>query len=253
MRKESVTVLIPAYNEEKVIKNTVLELKHYLASLTAKSNLDSYEIIVCINGSNDKTEEICKALSKQHKEIRYFSIKNKGMGIALREGVKRAKKDIITFVAADGEVLNCFIEMAVKEMKNYDFLSGSRYLVKKQVRGSSFARRFLSIGYSYFIRMFFSPRFTEVGTIKVFRRKWGQKVIKQCKRDDPSWQVEMLYLASRDKLKLKEIPVYIKIKRASSESKASVLKEIYYFFKITAKYSLLLRWHQIKKLLGIKH
>lgn len=251
-KAESITVLIPAYNEEKVIKRTALELKTFLGSLKRKSKIDSYEIIVCINGSNDGTEKLCRTLSKQHSEIRYISTNKKGMGIALRLGVKAAKKDIITFVAADGEVLNDFIEVAVKEMKSHDFLSGSRYLVKRQTRGSSLLRGFLSAGFSYFIRIFFSWKLTEVGTIKVFRRDWSQKIIGKCKRDDSSWQVEMLYHALSSGLDISEIPVHIKIKRASSESKVNIFKEVSAFFRITVKYSALLRLHQIKSFLKIK-
>src|SRR3989344_3268358 len=235
MPKESLTVLIPAYNEEKVIRTTAIELKAYLDSLKHKNLISEFEIIICVNGSTDNTEKIAKELSKKYKEIRYVSTKGKGMGLALREGVKMARKDIITFIAADGEVLNQFIERAISMLKNYDFISGSRYLVKSQIRGSSLSRRFLSIGFSYLIRIFFSQKFTEVGTIKVFRRNWAQKIIGECRRDDPSWQVEMLYYALTSNLRIGEIPVYIKIKRASDESKVRIFKEVYYFFKITAK------------------
>ncbi|MEK6886802.1 MAG: glycosyltransferase family 2 protein [Nanoarchaeota archaeon] len=253
MSKESITVLIPAYNEENVISITTLELKTYLDSLKHKNLISEFEIIICVNGSTDNTEKIANELSKKYKEIRYFAIKGKGMGLALREGIRRAKKDIITFIAADGEVLNQFIEQAISALKAYDFISGSRYLIKSQVRGSNLARRFLSIGFSYFIRIFFSWNFTEVGTIKVFRRNWAQKISRKCKRDDPSWQVEMLYYALTSNLRVKEIPVCIKIKRASDESKVRIFKEIYFFFKITVKYSILLRLYQIKKMLGFKY
>ena len=173
------------------------------------------------------------------------------MGLALREGIKRASKDLITFVAADGEVLNDFIERAVGVLRDYDFVSGSRYLVKSQVRGSSFLRRFLSISFAFFIRVFFSTQLSEVGTVKAFRRGWAQQIVGKCKRDDPSWQVEILYYAFRDRLRVKEVPVYIEIKREGGESKVKVLGEIFSFMKVTLRYGLLLRWSQLKSLLNV--
>lgn len=250
MSKTSISVLIPAYNEEKVIEDTVLELKKYLSSLKTKKLISSYEVIISVNGSSDRTEAIAKKLSKKYSELKYVSTKKKGMGLALRNGVKAASKDLITFVAADGEVLNGFIERAIKVLRKYDFVSGSRYLVKNQIRGSNFLRMFLSMGFALFIRLFFSSNFTEVGTTKVFKREWGQKIIEDCTRNDASWQVEILFHALKNRLKIKEIPVYIKIKRGGRESKVKVIREIYSFFKTTLKFSIMLRFYQIKRVLG---
>lgn len=251
MSVASITVLIPAYNEEKVIENTALELREYLSSLKSKGLISSYEIIISVNGSADKTETIARGLSKRYKEVRSIATKKKGMGIALRNGVKAASKDLITFIAADGEVLNDFIERAILALRKYDFVSGSRYLVKNQIRGSNFLRMFLSIGFAFFIRTFFSAQFSEVGTIKAFKREWARNIIDECRRDDASWQVEMLYYALRSRLKIKEIPVYIKIKRGGRESKVRVLREVYSFFKTTLKFSIALKWYKFKRFFGM--
>jgi len=245
---KSVTVLIPAYNEEKVIRKTVECLDSYLRSLVKIKLIPTYEVIVCINGTTDNTESIVKDISAQHREIRYIVMKDKGMGVALNEGVKAAKKDLVTFIAADGEVLNDFIGRSIKEFEKHDFISCSRYLVKKQTRGSSFLRRLLSIGYAYFIRFFFSNKFTEVGTVKVFKRIWIQRVAKKCKQKDYSWQLEILYHALKDKLRIKEIPVYIKIKRESSQSKVKIINETFSFLKTTLYFIIKLRVYQIRNL-----
>lgn len=251
--RPSISVLIPAYNEERVIGRTVLDLKSYLDSLKARGVLESYEIIVCINGTVDRTEEIVKGISEKYEggTVKFFSINGKGMGLALREGIKKSSKEMITFVAADGEVLNDFIERAVMALRDYDFVSGSRYLVKSQVRGSSFLRRFLSISFAFFIRLFFSTQLSEVGTVKAFRREWAQRIVGQCKRDDPSWQVEILYYAFRDGLRVKEVPVYIEIRRKGGESKVKVVREVFSFMGITLKCGLSLRWNQLKSLLKV--
>ena len=67
----TISVLIPAYNEEKVIQSTVVELNDHLSSLKTREILDSYEIIVCINGTVDRTGEIVERLSFFNKRKRY--------------------------------------------------------------------------------------------------------------------------------------------------------------------------------------
>lgn len=251
--QSSITVLIPAYNEEKVIKKTVLDLFNYLSPLKRKKKIGSFEIIICINASRDKTEEIAKRLSKKYKEIKYLSIRERGLGIALKKGIEKSSKDIIvSFIPADGEVLNEFIERAILALKECDFVNGSRYLVKSQIRGSSVRRRLLSIGFAFLVHNFFSKDLSEVGAVKVFKRKWAQKIIKKCKRDDASWQMEILYYALRDNLKIKEIPIKIEIKRKSSESKIRIARESLSFLKTTLYFWLALRFYEIKKLLGFK-
>ncbi len=248
----TLSVLIPAYNEEKVIKNTTLELKDYLESIKSRKLISSYEIIICINNSKDKTEEISKTLSKKYSTINYFTIKKKGMGLALREGIKRASKDLITFTAADGEILNGFIEKAIIALRKYDFINGSRYLIKAQIRGSNFLRMFLSVCFAFVIKFFFSTKFSEVGTTKAFKREWSKTIINKCRRDDSSLQVEILYYSLIDRLKTKEIPIYIEIKRETPHSKVRIINETWSFFKTTLRFALRLRWYQFKRFLGFK-
>lgn len=251
--QNSVTVLIPAYNEEEMLEKTTLELLDYLKSLKRKKVIGSFEIIICINASTDKTEYISRKLSKEYEEIRYFSIKERGMGIALRRGVEKASKNIIvSFIPADGELLNDFIEDVIPILKQYDFICGSRYLIKLQGISSGVRRSILSRGFAFIFRNLFSRKFTEVGTAKIFFRKWGQKVIRKCKRKDASWQVEILYYAMKDNLKIKEIPVTFKVKREKGKSKIRLFREGWSFFKITLMYSILLRIDRIKKFLGLK-
>jgi len=251
--KRSVSVLIPAYNEEELIKRTAIELLSYLNSLKKKRKIDSFEIIICINASTDKTEEIAKELSKKHKEIKYFSTPKRGLGIALRKGIEKASKEIIvSFIPADGEVLNDFIKGAVLLIDDYDFLSGSRYLVKSQIRGSSVKRRILSICLAWIIHNFFSRKLSETGTVRIFKKKWAQKAAKECKRDDSSWQIEILYHALNDNLKIKEIPVKIRIKREGGKSKIRIVRETWSCFKTILYFWFALRIHRIKKFLGFK-
>ncbi len=233
MESPSLTILIPAYNEEKLLESTVLNLKLYLDALKSKQALSSYEIIICINASTDKTEEIAQKLSSE--EVRYFTIPQKGMGIALTEGLKRAKSQIITFISADGEILLDFIDTALPLMSEYQLLNCSRFITS-QPHGSGFVRSFLSQSFREFFRLMFKYKFTEVGSGKVFRRDAADILIPHLRRYDGSWQMDVLYYALKYKLKVSEIPLNVRINRPSSESKAHLLEDSWYFFSTCLKY-----------------
>ena len=235
--ENSLTVLIPAYNEEKLLEKTALGLKKYLDSLKEQKIISFYEIIICVNASTDNTEKISKELSQKYPEIIYFHTPKKGMGIALTEGLKRAKNEIITFVSADGEILTDFIEEAVPLMKEYQLLNCSRFLTK-QPHGNSFMRSFLSQTFREFFRIMFKYKFTEVGSVKVFRKDAAKILIPHLKRYDGSWQMDVLYHALKNKLKVKEINLKVQINRPSSESKAHLFKDSWSFFKTCLKYGL---------------
>jgi glycosyltransferase involved in cell wall biosynthesis len=82
-----ISVVIPAYNEEKYITNTLLSLQ--------KQKTKDVEIIVVDNNSTDKTAAISKKYAKVIKE------KRQGIGIARNSGARIAKGKIIVFLDAD--------------------------------------------------------------------------------------------------------------------------------------------------------
>ena len=70
----NVCIVIPAYNEEKRIDNTLKKYGEYFQDLKKKKFLD-FEILIVINNTQDKTEEIVKKFQKEFNEIRYLNFK----------------------------------------------------------------------------------------------------------------------------------------------------------------------------------
>lgn len=91
-----VTILIPAFNEEKNIAHTIKGLENFRDTFCQKNQLD-LGIIVIDDGSKDKTGK--KAIDAGVEVIQLKQ--NKGKGNALREGLKKADGDIIVFLDAD--------------------------------------------------------------------------------------------------------------------------------------------------------
>jgi len=85
-----VSLIIPAYNEEKIIEQVITKVKQ----VTAIS-----EILVVDDGSRDNTAQIVSNLDV--KLIRHPY--NKGNGAAIKTGLRAASGDIVLFMDADGQ------------------------------------------------------------------------------------------------------------------------------------------------------
>jgi polyisoprenyl-phosphate glycosyltransferase len=114
-----ISIVIPAFNEEIIIQNTVKRCYNALASIEC----ENYEVIVVDDCSNDNTAELAKnagATVIKHPH-------NAGYGRSLKDGIKIAKNDIIVITDADGtypleEIPNLFNEYK----KGFDMVVGAR-------------------------------------------------------------------------------------------------------------------------------
>ena len=91
--KPLVSVLIPAYNEEKVIAGTV--------SSILRSHYRKLEVIIVDDGSKDKTRQVSRQIAKRSNRVRFFRINNGGKSAAINHGIHRAKGEVIVSIDAD--------------------------------------------------------------------------------------------------------------------------------------------------------
>ena len=116
-----VSILIPVFNEEKILEQTALRLHDYLKKLDIK-----HEILVTSNGSTDKTVSIGKKLDDEYSWFRFFSIPQKSVGKAFANGVKEAKGEYIISQDADLSSDIEFILHAVGLLQYCDMVIGSK-------------------------------------------------------------------------------------------------------------------------------
>jgi glycosyltransferase involved in cell wall biosynthesis len=117
------SVVIPAYNEEKgiaEIANRVLKVKPELE----KVGIDELELLVVDDGSRDRTAEVASGISGVTL-VRHP--KNKGYGAALKTGFSQARGELIGFLDADGTYPpEYFPKLCVSAMNGSDLVIGSR-------------------------------------------------------------------------------------------------------------------------------
>jgi len=117
-QKTNLSIIIPAYNEEKSIKETINGLEKELAKL----NLN-YEIIVVNDASTDKTGDVLKEISGIQIINHPY---NKGYGASLKAGIGKAKFENLLFFDADGQHKPEYISEMIKYVDEFDLISGVR-------------------------------------------------------------------------------------------------------------------------------
>jgi glycosyltransferase involved in cell wall biosynthesis len=87
----SISVVVPSYNAEHTILQTVESVQ--------KQTLSNIEIIIINDGSTDRTLELLQSITDQRLKI--FSYKNGGLPVARNRGISHAKGEFISFIDAD--------------------------------------------------------------------------------------------------------------------------------------------------------
>ena len=204
------SIVIPAYNEEKRIGKTLNSYSKYFNSLVKRDKLD-YEILVVINNTTDRTKEIVKKIQKKNRKIRYLDLRQGGKGYAIIEGFKDAlkrKNDLIGFVDSDMSTPPEEYARLALQMKNYDGIIASRYLPGAIVKPKPTTQRMISSRiYNLWIRALFLMPYhdTQCGA-KVFKREAIAKVVGKLIITKWAFDVDLLYNLRKYGFKIKETP-----------------------------------------------
>lgn len=112
------SIVVPAFNEEKYIANCLEALEKYLPS-------EVIEIIVVDNASTDKTAKI----AKKFKQVKVVKEKKKGVSYARQKGLMEAKGKYVAFIDADTQITPNWYKQVKKELSKKDVvcLSGPSY------------------------------------------------------------------------------------------------------------------------------
>jgi dolichyl-phosphate beta-glucosyltransferase len=201
------SVIVPAYNEEKRLPQTLREIDKYL-----KKQNYNYEIIAVSGGSTDKTVEVTKNLKPEIKNLEVLELTEKrGKGFCVKQGILKAKGKYRIFTDADNSTSVDQVEKMWPEFeKGFDVVIGSR-----DIKGAILAvpqpwyRRILGNTFNLLTKIIsgiWGIPDTQCG-FKGLSERAAKDIFSKAVIDRFAFDVELLTIAKKLGYKIKEVPV----------------------------------------------
>lgn len=204
------SVIIPAYNEEKRIEHTLLDVDQYLE----KQNYE-YEILVVDNGSNDRTVDVVKKLEATTVQNAHILeqppvVPGNNKGNAVRKGIMAAQGEYVVFMDADNATPIHEIEKFWPQLeKGIEVVIGSRYQDPSTVKiKQPFYKILLSRLSNMLIQIVLIPHIkdTQCG-FKAFKTSAAKEIFKNLTIFGWAFDMELLAIALKLSYRIKEVPV----------------------------------------------
>lgn len=216
------SLVIPAYNEEKIIESTVRSCAEYLEGRFP----GDWELVVVSDGSTDGTAGILARLKAEYPRLVTAGYaQNRGKGYAVKTGMLAAQGDCVVFTDADlaygtgivGEIADRLFETGS------DAVIGSRAAAKDGYAGYTPLRKFMSKTYLLVVRLLTGfPWSDSQSGIKCFTRGAAQTIFSRLTLDGFSFDLEALTIAACHSMRVAEQPAVILNHR---DSKVSPLRD----------------------------
>ena len=199
------SIVIPAYNEERRLPQTLRRVREYLSTRPA-----SAEVIVVDDGSSDRSAAVVEEWRSKFAGLRLLSNgRNRGKGYSVRHGMLEARGRIVLFTDAD---LSAPIEEADKllaALGDYEVAIGSRGVDPSLIEvHQSPLRELAGKVFNAVVRAVTGLDFTDTQCgFKAFVREHARIVFEQQRIERFGFDPEILFLAKRHGLRAIEIPV----------------------------------------------
>jgi dolichyl-phosphate beta-glucosyltransferase len=223
MKNTDLSIIIPAFNEEKRLRDSLAEILEKAGAV-----FPSIELIVVDDGSTDETSAIAEVFIKSGSNPgRVIRIpENRGKGYAVKKGLLAASGSLALMTDADLSTPIEELERLVQllEQRNADMVIGSRGLSASDVRvHQPWYREYGGKAFNFFVRAvtFLPYRDTQCG-FKLFNLSSCRGIFEQLRVNRFAFDVEILFLAEKAGLKVVEEPV---IWRHSEGSKVNMLPD----------------------------
>jgi len=218
------SIIIPAYNEENRLPNTLEQVFHFLEKQSYAS-----EVIVVENGSTDKTFEFAQRLTQQHKNLRVIHNEERGKGGAVLRGVREALGEYVFICDADLSMpvaeISKFLPPALTD---FDIAIGSREAPGAVRYNEPYYRHLTGRVFNMLIRLMVLPDLqdTQCG-FKCLRAGVARDIFPFQTLTGWAFDVELLYIAYLHGYRILEIPIdwYF-----NADSKVRVLRDSWRMF-----------------------
>lgn len=199
-RNRTVSLVIPAYNEEETIAQVVEEFRQ-------EPHLD--EIVVVDNNCKDRTAELAAKAG-----ARVVAESRPGYGAALLAGMDAAKGELLVLVEADGSFRARDVVKLLVYLDDADMVMGTRTTRQMVEQGANmrFLLRWGNVFMAKFLQLCWlrpsEPRFTDVGcTFRALARATFARIRPRLRQTGPAFSPEMMCAALQERCRVLEVPV----------------------------------------------
>ncbi|XP_037959514.1 dolichol-phosphate mannosyltransferase subunit 1 [Teleopsis dalmanni] len=202
------SILLPTYNEKDNLPIIIWLITKYMS----ESGFD-YEVLIIDDGSPDGTLDVAKDLQKIYGDDKIVLLpraKKLGLGTAYIHGIKHAKGHYVIIMDADLSHHPKFIPEFIKlqRTKDYDIVSGTRYLGSGGVYGWDFKRKLISRGANFLSQVLLRPNASDLtGSFRLYKKSVLEKCISSCVSKGYVFQMEMLVRARQHGFSIAEVPI----------------------------------------------
>jgi glycosyltransferase involved in cell wall biosynthesis len=200
-------IVLPSYNEAKILDANVTKLVKF-----CRANLSGHDfkIVISDNNSKDNTREVSADLQAKYPEVDYLFVPQQGKGQAISIPWVKWQEEFEAFIFMDADLatdLSALPELISGIQAGNDLVIGSRNLPESQV-SRTFFRRFFSLGYRLALRILLQTKVKDMPCgFKAVNQKVIKEILPQVQEQTWFWDSELVYLAEKQGLKIKEVPV----------------------------------------------
>lgn len=215
-----VSIIIPAYNEEKRLGPFLKSISNYLSS----NQINIHEIIVVNDGSSDQTINIANQYAK-HLPLKIIShSQNKGKGAAVQTGVLAASGDLIIFMDADGATSISELPKMISALSIGQIGIGNRWLPGSKTERHSYLRQLSGFIYRQYMRLFGLGSIDTMCGFKGYRKNVAKKLFSTLLDKRWLFDTEIAYRAVKANYSIKNFPIEWTSKDGSKLSTSTLIK-----------------------------
>ncbi len=241
MTTPEISIIVPAYNENALIINTLNGLQSFM-----KNRSEDYEIILIDDGSQDQTVSLIRDWQNSHSTEVNLLINevNMGKGFSVRRGVLESRGKYIIFIDADLPYELDAIDGFMKALKGgCDLAVGSRMLPESKVRGVPKLRYIAGQVFSWLERSVLSTKVadTQCG-FKAFTSSAAKEIFRRLTINGFGFDVELFFVARKLKYHIQPVAVQMIDRHKNRASRVRLFSDsLEMFFNL-----FMVRWQDLQ-------
>jgi glycosyltransferase involved in cell wall biosynthesis len=204
-RQVSVEVVVPVYNEQDALPESIPALCDYLETYFPYR----WSVVIADNASTDATLAVAEGLAARYPRVSVLHLAEKGRGRALKAAWSASEADVVAYMDVDLSTnLWSFLPLVAPLATGHsDVAIGSRLLRGAMVT-RQWKREAISRCYNLLIKMLFRNRFSDAQCgFKAVKRSIAQKLLPQVEDGEWFFDTELLLLAEEQGHRISEVPV----------------------------------------------